>query len=358
MARILMDAGYLVTFVYGSGTPVSVSTMLKKHFPQATFAAASSEAGLKEITLNKDLFINISFMDYSYGYAKRNIYYVHFPTKLRTGLFNYVLRFFAATGVHTMLPLRIRERIEDRLRAGVYPDMHKRLDSYQVFVVHSKFVQKWVKKYWNKDAVVLYPPVDLPSHSDMPGKKNWIVSVGRFFTLGHGKRQDVLIEAFRKLYDRGFRDWELHLVGGMGTEPSSVRFMNTLKKDASDYSVHFHVNASRHEVEEVLSRSRIYWHAAGFGINEEREPVRMEHFGIAPVEAIAAGCVPLLYAGGGLPEIIDKVGLKRDQHTFRTIEELVVKTESLIRGGEPLGRVNVDRFSASEFRQRFRSLIA
>ncbi|MBU4190339.1 MAG: glycosyltransferase, partial [Candidatus Thermoplasmatota archaeon] len=44
--------------------------------------------------------------------------------------------------------------------------------------------------------------------------------------------------------------------------------------------------------------------AAGFGVDEEKEPEKVEHFGITTVEAAAAGCVPVVIRKGGQPEIV------------------------------------------------------
>jgi len=45
----------------------------------------------------------------------------------------------------------------------------------------------------------------------------------------------------------------------------------------------------------------------------------MEHFGITPVEAMAAGCVPIVYRGGGLTETVTK----DSGFTWKTIDELI-----------------------------------
>ena len=42
----------------------------------------------------------------------------------------------------------------------------------------------------------------------------------------------------------------------------------------------------------------------GYGVDAQREPRRMEHFGMVATEAMAAGCVPIVFCGGGLPEIV------------------------------------------------------
>jgi glycosyltransferase involved in cell wall biosynthesis len=44
--------------------------------------------------------------------------------------------------------------------------------------------------------------------------------------------------------------------------------------------------------------------ASGYGIEEKKNPKKVEHFGITTVEAMAAGAVPIIFAAGGHKEII------------------------------------------------------
>lgn len=463
IAQILKDLHYQVTFI--SGREVSKEIIKEKfnidlngiNFLQVW----NDELALKQAVKDQDLFINISFMDYSRGFAKRNLYYANFPTKTYSGIngmiFNYLilpiaakllmpieavsaidaqiiineepvyllkeenkyafsnlkensiqiieftlhlqnfskilienikielengfildqfikvdheknllhyyLKFKPETNtvylnlkinnqtegltnlekgeVYLLYPkIRLRklsafflnnifDRLIVRLRAGVFVNILGRLKTYQLILTYSEFAQGWIKNYWKRDAVVLSPPVPLLSnqYKKMKYKKrNWICSVGRFFTLGHGKKQEVLVDAFKKLYDQGKNDWELHLVGGLGDEPSSLEFFKYLKENAKDYPIFFHINASRNEVEEVYLKSKIYWHATGFGEDENYQPIKFEHFGIAPVEALSAGCIPILFDGGGLREIAKTTGLSPDRNLFHSIDQLLENT--------------------------------
>jgi len=364
MATCLRDSGYKVTILsHEKVSPDEIYFKLGIDMKGISFTTGLSP---KPSALNPpDLFINISFMDYSYGIGKRNIYYVHFPSKIRSGLFNYVLQLFSFIKnnfpiPYSFIPKPFQERVNDRLRAGIYPDMKKRLDSYDTFITHSEYVKKWTKKLWNKDTLVLYPPVSLigakteaaketegrgtASVNRVVVKNNWITSIGRFFTLGHGKKQEVMIEAFKRLTEAVKERsgetapvnsaWELHLVGGVGNEPSSLRFIKQLQEQAKGYPIYFHFDASRSEVEEILCKSKIYWHAAGYGENPDNDPIKFEHFGIAPIEAISAGCLPVLFSGGGLTEILEILGLHKGRYQFKSIEELVNITKNLIENSD------------------------
>ena len=280
------------------------------------------------------------------------------------GIFNKVLQFFQKTNLQSLLPNPLKEKINDRLRAGIYPNLKKRLASYDAFITHSEYVKKWIKKAWNIDAHVLYPPVSLLSTNyQLPTTKNdWICSVGRFFTLGHGKKQEVMIDAFKKLCDQlPTTNYQLHLVGGVGNEPSSLRYIEELQKMAKGYPIFFHFNASRSEVEKVLLTSKIYWHAAGYGEDPEKDPIKFEHFGIAPVEAISAGCIPILFNGGGLKEIADILHLDSNLHLFNTTDELIKNTSVFLKRENDIQNNSIQllrqHFSQNAFSDNFLSLI-
>lgn len=358
IAKILKEQGWDVTFV--SGKYVHLHKIKDKFGIDLSdipfYEVWNHENRLRKLVEGKDLFVNLSFMDYSYGYAKRNIYYTHFPTPIRGPLFNMPLEIAHITGLHVLLPKQLRERVYNRIRAGIYFDMDKRLASYDLILANSKFTRKWIRRYWNLESAVLYPPVSNDVGKIHAHKKKWICSLGRFFTLGHGKRQEVLIDAFRKLYDQGLTDWELHLMGGVGDEPSTHRFMDILKAKAKGYPVIFHLNVPKVEVMEVLSTSRIYWHATGYGESETSNPMAFEHFGIAPVEAIESGCVPVLFNKGGLREILEQYGLPLTDHAFDDIDGLVSKTALLIKNKLDNKRPNTP-LAFSSFNEKFLGLI-
>ena len=51
-----------------------------------------------------------------------------------------------------------------------------------------------------------------------------------------------------------------------------------------------------------------------------RDPIKFEHFGIAPIEAISAGCIPVLFNGGGLNEIVGLLGYNKNLHLFQALK--------------------------------------
>jgi len=93
MARILKDAGYDVTLVGGKSVPPEIiKEKLHIDLSDIDFAAVWNDpVGLKRLTKGKNLFINASFTDFSFGHARKNILYPHFPIDPFAGLKGWLL---------------------------------------------------------------------------------------------------------------------------------------------------------------------------------------------------------------------------------------------------------------------------
>lgn len=180
-----------------------------------------------------------------------------------------------------------------------------KLWTWQYKNTNSKFTQKHIEKHWKtKVDQVHYPVINTAEFAPDTPKKPIILSVGRFFSHLHGKKQDVLITAFERLYKKMSRaeqrQWQLVLVGSIEDE----QFVQELKRRARDLPIVFRHDISRRELVSLYNHARIYWHAAGYNENPKTTPERLEHFGIATVESMAAGAVPVVFPGGGQREII------------------------------------------------------
>lgn len=197
-------------------------------------------------------------------------------------------------------------------------------NTYDMLLADSLFTKKWNSRYWRRKSELLYPPIDVDMFKNNTKKKNIILNVGRFFVGGHSKRQDVLVKGFKQLIDKGLlKDkWELHLVGGVAPGWEHANYIKSIEEDAKGYPIYFHYGIDFKDLKKLFAQAKIYWHAAGFGQNELRNAIAFEHFGIAPVEAMSAGCVPILYKGGGLAETMGE----KKELLWKSIEGLTQKT--------------------------------
>jgi len=231
-----------------------------------------------------------------------------------------------------------------------------RLKKIDAVVCNSYFTKKFIDKEYGVKSVVIYPPVAVEEFK--PGKKeNIILSVARFTDILHNKRQDVLVEVFKKMVDKGLKDWRLFLVGG---DAEGKKLIAKLKKESRGYPIEILTNISFEELKKIYAKAKIFWHAAGYGIDEKRYPEKVEHFGISPVEAMAAGCVPVVINKGGIPEIIRN---EKDGFLWEKKEDLLKITFDLIKNPLKIEKFSQEvikssqRFSKDVFNQKIDNLV-
>jgi glycosyltransferase involved in cell wall biosynthesis len=235
------------------------------------------------------------------------------------------------------------------------------LDHYERVLANSQYTRTWIRRLWGVDSDVLFPPIrtrDIKAGT----KTRRILIVGRFIApgSGHSKKQLELVQAFGQMVRGGALDgWELHVVGGC--EPAHRPYLAQVERAAEGLPVAVHANAPRALVEDLLATSSIFWHATGLGEDEETAPWVFEHFGITTVEAMAAGCVPVVIDKAGQREIVRH---GTDGYRWTTLAELEALTRTVAADEALRARLAasaVERagaFSEEAFAARWREIAA
>jgi len=201
--------------------------------------------------------------------AKKNIAYVHFPE----------IHYDYANG---------------RLRRKIYLWLFKRwveqgIGKLDLILCNSNYTKGAIERYWKnryvRDPVVVYPPVNLSKFwcdKPMSKRKKQIVYIARFIPA---KRHEIM-----KSLASDIHDCEFISIGGL-IDAEKAWFDTFNKNLPPNYSLK--TNLPENQLIEILQNSRIYVHL-----------MEGEHFGIAPVEGLASGCITFVHDSGGMQEFI------------------------------------------------------
>ena len=198
------------------------------------------------------------------------------------------------------------------------------LNSYDVVLANSQFTADWITTLWRHSAEVIYPPVDVDRFQPAERRSPSIITVGRFFApgSGHSKRQLEQVQTFGRIIRSGqLQGWTLHVVGGC--ESAQSGYLDRVRAAAAGLPVEIHANAPRDLLERLMASATVQWSATGYGQDDLKAPWASEHFGMTTVEAMAAGCVPIVIDKAGQREIV-REGV--DGYRWNTLDELVQRT--------------------------------
>jgi len=150
------------------------------------------------------------------------------------------------------------------------------IDRVNYYIAISNHIKDRIKKCYNRDSIVIYPPVNTKNFRISNKVDNYFLIVSR---LNAYKNIDLVIDAFN--------DLGLHLkIAGTGP------YRKTLERMVKNKNIEFLGRLSDAELVEAYSRCRAYIFPG------------KEDFGITLVEAQASGKPVIAYAEGGALETI------------------------------------------------------
>ncbi len=186
-----------------------------------------------------------------------------------------------------------------------------------LILTNSEFSKNAIKKHVGKKALVVYPPVDveefLKAGDNPPNKRDdRVVACGRFTPE---KRYELIIEAAEHL-----SDVEFAIIGARSgkVSPPYISKLRRIIEEKKLRNVKLLVDYPRSEQLRLYSTSKVFMHA-----------MVGEHFGIAVVEGMAAGLIPVVHRSGGpWYDIIDR---GKYGYGYDTVEEAVEAIEKALK---------------------------
>jgi glycosyltransferase involved in cell wall biosynthesis len=197
-------------------------------------------------------------------------------------------------------------------------------------ISNSIFVKEWVKEKYNRDSVVIYPPVEVEDFCLSDFSENYYVTVGR---LEPYKRFDIVVKAFTQ-------NKKKLIVIGDGTQSKYL-------KSIAGSNIEFTGYLEKNKIRDYLSKSKAFVYAG------------VEDFGIAIVEAHASGIPTIVYKGGAADEIVTPVnGLSYNEQSPQSLNSKLADFEKLFVNYDKIKiRESSERFSKARFQQEFKEFV-
>ena len=196
-------------------------------------------------------------------------------------------------------------------------------------IANSLFVKDWIKKNYNIDTPVIYPPVDTKLFKLQKNKEDYFITTAR---LEPYKRVDLLVKAFNKTQET------LYVVGDGSMKKRLKRIANQ--------NIRFFDFLEPNKVMKLVSKAKAFVHAG------------KEDFGIAPVEAQSCGTPVIAYNLGGLSEtVIDgKTGILFNAQSTDAILDALIRFKQTEFNFEKISE-HAEQFSEENFIMNFRNFI-
>jgi glycosyltransferase involved in cell wall biosynthesis len=303
---------------YGSRVKLNFKPLLQKipwrKLP-ANYQVLLFNALLGRLSNQYDLLIDSSNSQIFLPNRKNVISYVHYPLEAR----------IAADRPNINIPDRLYQDhpgmwLSNRFLRFMYKTFKPALKNR--VVCNSRFTRDAFVRSFPKyphDIQIIYPLVRYEQYASANAQRERaIASLGRF---APDKGQMEIIKLAQQLPEIQF-----HLIGFV----QKPQYYNLCQEyiDANQIqNVRLHANAGMDEVVALLGSCKYFLHTL---INEP--------FGLSSVQAIAAGCLPLVHDSGGQRETVPYENLR-----FKTLEEIPERIRTL----ENLPPDELDRLSAA-----------
>ncbi len=214
----------------------------------------------------------------------------------------------------------------------------------KLLLANSQFTSGVIKKAMGVDAEVLYPPVSslFLNALNVYGKKNrknLVVTVGRITDYKRLETIPLIASMLRK------NDVKFTIVGFLHDKDTLRKINAEIELLGLKDKVKVLTNISKEDLKKILGKAKVYLH-----------PPTVEHFGISIAEAMAMGCIPVVYHVGGAKEYVPREFIYKDLYEAAEKVGKSIDTWS-VKEAKKMNRI-VQRFSDLNFRKNFIRIFA
>ncbi len=263
------------------------------------------------------------------GPDQLHISYVHSPIRYAWDLQHQYLR---EAGFNKGIKASIVKYLLHKIRLWDY----RTANGVDHFIANSQFISRRIKKVYNRESTVIYPPVDVERFTLNDKKEDYYFTASRMVPY---KRIDLIVEAFSKMPEKKL------IVIGDGSEIGKVKSKASKNVEILGYQ-------PNHIMLEHMQNAKAFVFAAE------------EDFGITPVEAQACGTPVIAFGKGGSLETIRPLGVDNPTGLFfseQTIESIISRVNAFERNVEIFEpencRLNSLRFSSLRFKNEMDNFI-
>ncbi|MDQ5453151.1 glycosyltransferase family 4 protein [Klebsiella pneumoniae] len=263
------------------------------------------------------------------GPDQLHISYVHSPIRYAWDLQHQYLR---EAGFNKGIKASIVKYLLHKIRLWDY----RTANGVDHFIANSQFISRRIKKVYNRESTVIYPPVDVERFTLNDKKEDYYFTASRMVPY---KRIDLIVEAFSKMPEKKL------IVIGDGSEIGKVKSKASKNVEILGYQ-------PNHIMLEHMQNAKAFVFAAE------------EDFGITPIEAQACGTPVIAFGKGGSLETIRPLGVDNPTGLFfseQTIESIISQVNAFERNVEIFEpencRLNSLRFSSLRFKNEMDNFI-
>ena len=204
-------------------------------------------------------------------------------------------------------------------------------------IANSNYIARRIKKFWNREATVIYPPVDVTPLANEYKKENYYVAFSRFVSY---KRIDLAIQACGEL------NRKLIVIGSGALDTDLKKLANQYKNT----DITFTGRIDYDKVHEIIGKSKALIFCAE------------EDFGIIPVEVQALGVPVIAYNKGGACETVKEniSGVFFDKQETECVKNAIKRFEELDEKGTFKKNLIIEHaqsFSEERFLKEFSEIV-